>query len=204
MKNNIPAVLAYLLGLFLGSISTFTLFFAFSEDSTKTQNVSVIEDNTMAKQSTAPAATSNSVAALTEKVDFNEILKKGEVSAGRGKILEFANPGDSAGPFIIARIIPNVDFSDDGDGKNLLTVYEGASKDGTRWRLPIGAIWEQKSAELHLSVGDEVYIRREADVTKERGKGKGKPMKDWTIVRTGKGQSVPAAPVPGSATAPTS
>lgn len=186
-------------------ILSFTIGAIFAEfpASHKNKNVSEIEINTtMAKQSTSPAP--NSVAALTTPVNFDEILKKGEVSAGRGKILDFANPGDSAGPLIVARIIPNVDFSDDGDGKNLLTVYEGASKDGTRWRLPIGAIWEQKSAELHLSVGDEVYIRREQDVTKERGKGKGKPMKDWTIVRTGKGLSVPAAPVPGSATAPAS
>lgn len=157
----------------------------------------------MAKQNTSSAPSTpspNSVAGLTTPVNFDEILKKGEVSAGRGRILEFPNVGDAHGPLVIARIIPNVDFSDDGDGKNLLTVYEAADKTGNRWRLPIGAIWEQKSADLHLTVGDEIYVRREPDVTKERGKGKGKPMKDWCIVRTAKGQPIPAIPVPGSST----
>jgi len=107
------------------------------------------------------------------KIDFDGT--PGEVSSSSGVILALP-VGGVDGPFTITRIKEGVEMVNGGT----VTLYD-AIKDGVAYRLPIGAIFGSKAAELRIRVGDTILIRREADVTKAKGVGKGRAMTDWTL-----------------------
>lgn len=112
-------------------------------------------------------------AAPGNKVDFDGT--PGEVSSSSGVILAL-EVGAADGPFTITRIKEGVEMVNGGT----VTLYD-AVKDGVAYRLPIGAIFGAKAAELRIKVGDVILIRREPDVTKAKGVGKGRAMTDWTL-----------------------
>lgn len=113
----------------------------------------------------------------SKKIDFDNL--QGEVSTGKGTILEL-EVGQIAGPLTITRVLTGVYLSDEKDAKPVIT-FDAKDETGAPWRLPVGAIFVDKMTMLGVCKGDVVFIRRENDVMKEKGRGKGRPMQDYTI-----------------------
>lgn len=61
------------------------------------------------------------------------------------------------------------------------TVHTGVDEDGAQWRLPIGATFLRAVDQAGLKQGDKFAIRRDEDVIKKRGAGKGKAMAIFAI-----------------------
>jgi len=120
---------------------------------------------------------SGAIAAKRSIVDFDSIV--GEESVGRGDILAF-EVGDTHGPMTVTRIIPEVLLSDE-PGARPVTVYQARGQAGQNLRLPIGAIFIDKMTALAVAPGDTIFVRRNADILKERGRGKGRPMRDYSV-----------------------
>ncbi len=131
--------------------------------------------NTMAKKSASEVSEETKVSA--PKVDFDSL--QGDTSTGKGTILEL-EVGQIAGPLTITRVLTGVYLSDDKDAKPC-TTFDAKDDLGNPWRLPVGAIFTDKMTMLGVAKGDEIYIRREEDVKKEKGRGRGSMMKDFTI-----------------------
>lgn len=129
----------------------------------------------MAKKSASEVSEATGVEG--KKIDFDKL--EGEASTGKGTILEL-EVGQIAGPLTITRVLTGVYLSDEKDAKPVIT-FDAKDELGAPWRLPVGAIFVDKMSMLGVCKGDEVYIRREADVMKERGRGKGRPMQDYSI-----------------------
>lgn len=115
--------------------------------------------------------------ATRAKIDFDAL--NGEASTGKGTILEL-EVGEVAGPLSITRVLTGVYLTDEKDAKPC-TTFDAKDETGAPWRLPVGAIFTDKMTMLSVCKGDVVYIRREADVKKEKGRGKGAMMKDYSI-----------------------
>lgn len=115
--------------------------------------------------------------AVRSAIDFDNL--QGDQSTGKGTILEL-EMGEVAGPLTITRVMTGVYLSDDKDAKPC-TTFDAKDKEGAPWRLPVGAIFTDKMLMLSVCKGDVVYIRREVDVKKEKGRGKGTMMKDYTV-----------------------
>jgi hypothetical protein len=61
------------------------------------------------------------------------------------------------------------------------TVHTASDEDNVQWRLPIQATFLRAVDQASLKMGDKFAIRRDDDVIKKRGAGKGKPMAIFAI-----------------------
>lgn len=83
--------------------------------------------------------------------------------------------GEIGGPFTYVGHQPM--RLDDKD----VTVHIGQTEEGTNMRLPISASFLRSIDQAKLAPGDKFAVKRNEDVIKKNGKGKGNPMQIYSI-----------------------
>lgn len=100
---------------------------------------------------------------------------EGETTAKGGALLSL-NPGDVGGPF--RYVGTRTAKMPDGDE---VEAHTAEDRDGLAVGMPLSASFGNQIAELKVNKGDVFLVKREADATKKKGKGKGATMKIFRV-----------------------
>jgi hypothetical protein len=86
--------------------------------------------------------------------------------------------GSVGGPFVFKEIRPQVKLSKEGEP---VDIPVGTDANGKDIDLPVATIFRNQVEEAELNAGDVIYIRREPDAIKQKGKGKGNKMQVYSL-----------------------
>lgn len=99
---------------------------------------------------------------------------EGDIYGGQSDIVKI-DVGQVAGPFTY---VGNQKITTElGE----VTAHTATAPDGESVRLPIQATFLKALDQADIQRGDKFIIKRDADVTKQKGAGKGKPMAIYAV-----------------------